>query len=63
MAQNITSAFVTLFDEEVKQAYQGEALLRGTMRTRSGVQGNTVKFPKIGRVLLLSAFHKRMLPR
>lgn len=49
MAQNITSAFVTLFDEEVKQAYQGEALLRGTMRTRSGVQGNTVKFPKIGK--------------
>ena len=49
MAQNITNAFVTLFDEEVKQAYQGEALLRGTMRTRSGVQGNTVKFPKIGK--------------
>jgi hypothetical protein len=33
----------------VKQAYQGEALLRGTMRTRTGVQGNTVKFPKIGK--------------
>ena len=49
MAQSITNAFVTLFDEEVKQAYQGEALLRGTMRTRSGVQGNTVKFPKIGK--------------
>tara|TARA_R100001079_G_scaffold93650_1_gene56412 strand:+ start:3342 stop:4175 length:834 start_codon:yes stop_codon:yes gene_type:complete len=49
MAQNITTAFVTLFDQEVKQAYQGEALLRGTMRTRTGVQGNTVKFPKIGK--------------
>jgi len=49
MAQSITTAFVTLFDQEVKQAYQGEALLRGTMRTRSGVQGNTVKFPKIGK--------------
>jgi hypothetical protein len=49
MAQSITNAFVTLFDEEVKQAYQGEALLRSTMRTRSGVQGNTVKFPKIGK--------------
>ena len=49
MAQSITNAFVTLFDEEVKQAYQGESLLRGTMRTRSGVQGNTVKFPKIGK--------------
>lgn len=49
MAQSITNAFVTLFDEEVKQAYQGEALLRGTMRTRTGVQGSTVKFPKIGK--------------
>lgn len=49
MAQNITTAFVTIFDEEVKQAYQGEALLRGTMRTRSAAQGQTVKFPKIGK--------------
>ncbi|MGB1984650.1 MAG: phage capsid protein [Porticoccaceae bacterium] len=49
MAQSITNAFVTLFDEEVKQAYQGEALLRGTMRSRTGVRGNTVKFPKIGK--------------
>lgn len=49
MAQSITTAFVTLFDQEVKQAYQGEALLRGTMRSRSNVQGNTVKFPKIGK--------------
>ncbi len=49
MAQNVTTAFVTLFESEVKQAYQSEALLRGTMRTRTGVQGNTVKFPKIGK--------------
>ena len=49
MAQSVTNAFVTLFESEVKQAYQGEALLRGTMRTRQNVQGNTVKFPKIGK--------------
>ena len=49
MAQNVTTAFVTLFESEVKQAYQSEALLRGTCRTRTGVQGNTVKFPKIGK--------------
>lgn len=49
MAQNVTNAFVTLFDSEVKQAYQAESILRGTMRTRSGVAGNTVKFPKIGK--------------
>lgn len=49
MAQNVTSAFVTLFESEVKQAYQAKAMLRGTTRTRTGVQGNTVKFPKIGK--------------
>ncbi len=49
MAQSVTNAFVTLFESEVKQAFQAEALLRGTMRTRTGVQGNTVKFPKIGK--------------
>jgi hypothetical protein len=49
MAQNVTTAFVTLFESEVKQAYQAQSILRGTCRTRSGVQGNTVKFPKIGK--------------
>lgn len=49
MAQNVTTAFVTLFESEVKQAYQAESLLRGTCRTRTGVSGNTVKFPKIGK--------------
>jgi len=49
MAINVSTAFVDLFDSEVKQAYQAESLLRGTMRTRSGVAGNTVKFPTIGK--------------
>ena len=49
MAQNVTTAFVTLFESEVKQAYQAQSILRGTCRTRTGVQGNTVKFPKIGK--------------
>ena len=49
MAQNVTTAFVTLFESELKQAYQAESVLRGTMRTRTNVQGNTVKFPKIGK--------------
>jgi hypothetical protein len=49
MAINVSSAFVDLFDSEVKQAYQAESVLRGTMRTRSGVAGNTVKFPTIGK--------------
>lgn len=49
MAVSISNAFVTLFDSEVKQAYQGQRLLAGVTRERSGVEGSTVKFPKIGK--------------
>lgn len=49
MAINLSTAFVTLFDAEVKQAYQGSAQLRPAVRVRSGVEGSTYKFPKIGR--------------
>ena len=49
MAINISNAFVTLFDAEVKQAYQGSAQLRESVRLRSGQSSNTVKFPKIGK--------------
>ena len=49
MAVSINNAFVTLFDSEVKQAYQGQRLLAGITRERSGVEGSTVKFPKIGK--------------
>ena len=49
MAINLSSAFVTLFDAEVKQAYQASAVLRPAVRVRSGVEGSTYKFPKIGK--------------
>ena len=49
MAQGITSAFVQLFDAEVKQAYQGARALAGVTRERNNVEGNQVKFPKIGK--------------
>jgi hypothetical protein len=49
MAVSISNAFVTLFDSEVKQAYQGQRLLAGVTRERAGVEGSTVKFPKIGK--------------
>ena len=49
MAINISNAFVTLFDAEVKQAYQAESVLRNTVRLRTGVEGSTHKFPKIGK--------------
>lgn len=47
MAVSISNAFVTLFDSEVKQAYQGQRALAGLTRERT-VEGSTVKFPKIG---------------
>jgi hypothetical protein len=49
MSVSLSNAFVTLFDAEVKQAYQGKAQLVGAVRARRGVEGATVKFPKVGR--------------
>ena len=48
MAVSISNAFVTLFDTEVKQAYQADAVLRNSVRLRTGVTASTHKFPKIG---------------
>jgi hypothetical protein len=49
MSVSLSNAFVTLFDAEVKQAYQGKAMLVPAVRQRRGVEGSTVKFPKVGR--------------
>ena len=49
MSINISNAFVTLFDSEVKQAYQAQRALAGLTRERTNVEGSTVKFPKIGK--------------
>ena len=49
MAVGISSAFVQLFDAEVKQAYQSARALAGVTRERTNVEGNQVKFPKIGK--------------
>lgn len=49
MSISLSNAFVTLFDAEVKQAYQGKAMLVGAVRQRRGVEGSQVKFPKVGR--------------
>jgi hypothetical protein len=48
MAVSISNAFVTLFDTEVKQAYQADAVLRNTVRLRTGVTASTHRFPRIG---------------
>jgi len=49
MAVGISNAFVQLFDAEVKQAYQSSRALAGLTRERANVEGNQVKFPKIGK--------------
>ena len=49
MSVSLSNAYVTLFDAEVKQAYQGKAMLVGAVRQRRGVEGATVRFPKVGR--------------
>jgi len=49
MAVGISNAFVQLFDAEVKQAYQASRVLAGVVRERTNVEGNQVKFPKIGK--------------
>jgi len=49
MAIGLSNDFVTLFDAEVKQAYQAKAQLVGATRQRRGVEGSTAKFPKAGK--------------
>ena len=48
MAVSLSTNFVKLFEAEVKHANQAEQKLQGTCRTKSGVEGSTVQFPKIG---------------
>ncbi len=49
MSTGLSTAFVQLFHQEVKQAYQATAQLQGVCRMRTGVEGNTVNFPTIGK--------------
>ena len=50
MANDIDDSFVTLYDSEIKLAYQRMGpQLRGTTRTSNEVVGNTVVFQKMGK--------------
>jgi len=49
MSTGLTTAFVQLFDSEVKQAYQATSKLQGVCRMRNGVVGSTVNFPSVGK--------------
>lgn len=50
MAASLSTAFVTLFETEVKQAYQAAGMLvpKGAVRYRRATGSDTVKFPKLG---------------
>ena len=48
MALSVSTAFTTLFDAEVKQAYQATRKLAGLVRERDAAGASTVKFPKLG---------------
>lgn len=49
MSTQLSDAFVQLFEAEVHQAYQSGAVLSGACRTRTGVVGSQVNFPKVGK--------------
>jgi hypothetical protein len=50
MSTDVNNAFITLYDAEVKEAYQREgSKVRGTIRTRNNVIGSTVRFQKVGK--------------
>ena len=49
MSKSLTTAQVQSFDDLVKQSYQGEGILRPTVRVKTGVKGNTHRFTKIGK--------------
>jgi hypothetical protein len=49
MSQTLPTSAVKQFESLVKQAYQGQAALNGTTRSKKGVVGNSVQFPKIGK--------------
>lgn len=51
MSINLTNNAVASFDRRVKHFYQGSALLRSSVRVKTGIIGSTHQFPLIGRGL------------
>lgn len=49
MSTSASVNFKTEFDPLVKQAYQGQSLLMGKVRTRTNVNAKTYSFPKLGK--------------
>jgi len=51
MSINLTNNTIASFDKQVKKAYEGSGMLRGTVRVKTGVVGGTHQFPKMGKGL------------
>lgn len=49
MSKNLSTAFIQSFDDLVKQAYQGVARLRKTVRVKEGVVGSSHRFTNVGK--------------
>lgn len=50
MSTSVDTAFIQLYEAEVKAAYQREgSLLRGTVRTRTQASAERIYFPKLGK--------------
>lgn len=49
MSVQLPNGFIAQFDAEVKQAYQSGSKLLETVRKRTGVNGSTYRFPKMGK--------------
>lgn len=49
MSKFLTQGQIQQFDDMVKHAYQGEGMLRKTVRVKTGVVGNQHKFPTMGK--------------
>lgn len=64
MATSVPTAFIQLYESEVKAAYQREgSLLRGTIRTRSNAGAERIYFPKLGKGAATSkARHADVVP-
>lgn len=49
MSKSLTTAQISSFDDLVKQSYQGQGVLRPTVRVKTGVVGSTHRFTRIGK--------------
>ncbi len=61
MAQLISNAFVTLFDAEVKQAYQASRALAGLVRERNGVEGSVNGINPLVSILVVRRHNKNRI--